>query len=189
MANTGAGFGGADEGFASFGLDTLVSLGTGEAHGIEFLVQKKYSEVPCYGILSISYNESRFTALDDVSRPGSFDQRWILNLGGGYVFNERWEVSAKFRFATGRPYTPFNADGSQSGSLYNSVRVGNNHSLDVRVDRRWMYDSWTLIAYIDVQNVYNRKPDRVPRFDSRTGTAKADDSIGILPTVGISAEF
>ncbi len=189
MANTGAGFGGTDEGFASFGLDTLVSSGTGTAHGIEFFIQKKLSEIPCYGTLSISFNETRLTALDGVSRPGSFDQRWILNVGGGYVFNEKWEVSTKFRFVTGRPYTPFNPDGTQSGTLYNSVRVGTNHSLDVRADRRWLFETWTLIAYIDIQNVYNRKPIDVPRYNNRTKAVKTNSAIGILPSIGVSAEF
>jgi hypothetical protein len=189
MANTGAGFGGAEEGFASFGTDTLVSSGNGESYGVELLVQKKYSDIPCYGTFSVSYNETRFTSLDGTRRPGSYNQQWTMNLGGGYVFSEKWEASAKFRFATGIPYTPYNADGSQSGGRYNSERIGNNHSLDVRVDRRWFYDSWTLIAYIDIQNIYNRKEVRVPRYDERTGTAESSDAIGILPSIGVSAEF
>lgn len=189
MANTGAGFGGSEDGYASFGLDRLVSKGSGRARGVEFFVQKKLSDIPCYGTVSVSYNESSFKALDGVNRPNSFDQRWIINLGGGYVFNEQWEFSTKFRFATGRPYTPFGGNGAQSALLYNSARVRANHSLDVRVDRRWLFESWTLITYIDIQNIYNRKPVTVPRYDVRTGTLDETSTIGILPSIGVSAEF
>ncbi|MBM4161524.1 MAG: TonB-dependent receptor [Ignavibacteria bacterium] len=189
LANTGAGFGGSEEGFASFGLDPLVSSGRGEAHGIELFVQKKLSEIPCYGTISMSFNESRFEALDGISRPSSFDQRWIVNLGGGYIFDEKWEISTKFRYATGRPYTPFNPDGTQDVSLYNSQRVVANHSLDVRIDRRWTFDRWNLITYVDIQNIYNRKPVDVPRYNRQTGELERVGSIGILPSVGISAEF
>lgn len=189
LANTGAGFGGSDEGFASFGIDPLVSRGSGRSYGIEFLAQKKLSEIPCYGTLSISYTVSEFRALDGVSRPSNWDQRWIVNVGGGYMINSAWEISTKFRYLTGRPYTPFNPDGSQNPALYNTARVVPNHSLDVRVDRRWPFNAWTLITYVDIQNIYNRKPVDVPRYNLETRRAEQDASIGILPSIGISAEF
>ena len=189
LANTGAGYGGSEEGFASFGLDPLVSGGRGEAHGVELFVQKKLSDIPCYGTFSVSFNESRFEALDGISRPSSFDQRWIINLGGGYIFDEKWEISTKFRYATGRPFTPFNPGGTQDVSLYNSRRVVANHSLDLRVDRRWTFDEWSLITYIDIQNIYNRKPVDIPRYNERTGRLESVGTIGILPSIGVSAEF
>ena len=189
MVNTGAGFGGSQEGFASFGVDPLASSGTGWARGVELFVQKKMSEVPCYGTISLSYNQSEFVALDGIARPGSFDQTWIMNLGGGYIINERWEFSTKFRYATGRPYTPVDEFGQQITSAYNSVRLDANHSLDVRVDRRWAPGNWGLITYIDVQNVYNRKPSSIPALDPNTGEISDTPAIGILPSIGISAEF
>ncbi len=189
MVNTGAGFGGADEGFASFGVDPLVSAGKGSARGLELFIQKKMSEVPCYGTLSVSYNETDFTAIDGVSRPSSFDQTWILNLGGGYIFNEKWEMSTKFRYATGRPYTPYDSNGQLMVSDYNSHRLDANHSLDLRVDRRWVTGAWGFITYMDIQNVYNRAPSAIPAIDPRTGKVEEFESIGILPSIGISAEF
>jgi hypothetical protein len=36
-----------------------------------------------------------------------------MNLSGGYKFDQFWEASLKFRYATGRPYTPYEPDGSQ----------------------------------------------------------------------------
>ena len=189
MANTGAGFGGAEEGFASFGLDPLVSEGSGWARGIELFLQKRMARVPHYALLSISYNESKFRGLDGVLRPSSFDQRWIVNFGGGYVPNSRWEFSAKFRLATGRPWTPYNSDYSKSGSLFNTARIDVNHSLDVRVDRRWSLGSIYLITYIDIQNIYNRPFSDVPRWNAWKQELDDTSSIGILPSIGISAEF
>jgi hypothetical protein len=190
LANTGAGYGGSEDGYSSFGLDPLVSRGSGSAQGVELLVQKKLSEVPCYGTVSISYNRAEFKAIDGVERPGSFDQRWIINVGGGYILNEKWEFSAKFRYATGRPYTPYDQFGYQNPALYNAARIGANHSLDVRIDRRWSFGSWTLVTYADIQNIYNRKPLSVPRYNARLGQAETVvASIGILPSIGVSAEF
>ncbi|HQG46764.1 MAG TPA: TonB-dependent receptor, partial [bacterium] len=189
MANTGAGYGGAEEGFASYGIDPLISEGTGWARGIELFAQKRLSQAPWYGLLSVSYNEAQFKGLDGIGRPGSFDQRWIANLGGGWIPNSRWEFSTRFRLATGRPYTPYNADYSRSGGLYNTVRIGVNHSLDLRVDRHWQTGGMGLITFIDIQNIYNRKFKDVPRWNAFKKELDETSSIGILPTIGISAEF
>jgi len=189
LANTGAGFGGAEEGFASFGLDQLTGKGKGRARGLELFIQKKLSEIPCYGLVSISLGETKFTAVDGIERPSSWDQRWIINIGGGYIFNADWEIATRFRYASGRPYTPFNADGSKDESSYNSVRTPSNHSLDLRLDKRWMFNNWMMITYIDIQNIYNRPQKGIPDWDDRESALEENESIGILPSIGITFKF
>ncbi|MFO7526674.1 MAG: TonB-dependent receptor [Ignavibacteriaceae bacterium] len=189
LANTGAGFAGSDDNYSSFGLEPLVSEGYGNAHGIELSVQKKLSQTPYYGILSLTYSEAKFTALDRIQRPGSYDQNWIFNLSSGYKFNEYWEASTKFRFASGKPFTPFSGNGTQNISDYNSRRMKSSHSLDIRVDRRWFFTGWTLITYIDIQNIYNQNNSSGIRWDYREQKVDESSSIGILPSIGISAEF
>jgi hypothetical protein len=189
LVNTGSGYGGFEEGFASYGLDPLVSEGEGWSRGAELTLQKRFSDRPYYGLLAISYNQSKFRALDGVERPSSYDQRWIVNLGGGYLLNNRWELAGKFRLATGRPYTPYEPDGSQLPSRYNSARVDPNHSLDLRIDRRWYFADWVLTAYVDVQNVYNNKSNQPPRWNEREGRPETPEAIGILPSIGLSVEF
>jgi hypothetical protein len=189
LANTGAGYTGAEDNFASFGLEPLVSEGKGFARGVELSVQKKSSRISHYGLFSLTYNETFFTPLDGIKRPGAYEQKWILNLSVGYIFNEKWEASFKFRYATGKPYTPFNPDGTQSLANYFSKRLPELHSLDVRVDRRWNFDGWTLITYIDIQNVYNRDNVSLYRWDARTKTVDEGSNIGILPSIGVSLEL
>ena len=189
LANTGAGFAGAEDNFSSFGLEPLVSQGKGDVGGIELSLQKKSSDSPYYGIFSITFSESYFTALDGIRRIGSYDQKWIINLSGGYIFNEKWELSSKFRYSSGKPYTPFNIDGTQNVFYYNLLRLDANHSLDIRLDRRWNFQNWMLITYIDIQNVYNHKNIGLVRWDSRTRQIEKEASIGILPSIGISIEL
>ena len=189
LANTGAGFGGGDDNFSAFGLEHLVSEGFGYSRGIEFSMQKKSSNIPHYGIMSLTYSEAKFTPLDKIERAGTYDQRWIFNLSAGYMFNDRWEASIKFRLATGSPYTPFNNDGTQSAFLFNTERFDVQHSLDVRIDRRWDFDGWALITYLDIQNIYNRKNISTIRWDYRKNQLDENSQIGILPSIGISVEF
>ena len=189
LANTGAGFAGADDNFSSFGIEPLTDKGKGISRGVELSVQKKLSDLPFYGIMSITYNESEFTPLDGITRPGIYDQKWIMNLSGGYKFNKEWEASMKFRFASGSPYTPFESDGTQLVSLYLSEYYQPLHSLDVRVDKRWYFSNLTLITYIDIQNIYNNKNSNSLRWNPRTQKAEKGESIGILPSIGVSLEF
>ncbi|HRN25986.1 MAG TPA: TonB-dependent receptor, partial [Ignavibacteriaceae bacterium] len=167
LANTGAGFTGSDDNYSSFGLEPLVDAGYGKARGVELSIQKKLSDIPYYGIFSFTYSKSDYTSLDGIERSGSYDQNWIINLSGGYKFDEFWEVSSKFRFASGRPYTPFNFDGTQNIIDYNTRRIKSTHSLDVRVDKRWYFSGWTLITYVDIQNIYNQNNQNGVRWDRR----------------------
>jgi len=189
LANTGAGYSGSDDNYSSFGLEPLTSGGKGFARGVELSFQKKFSDVPYYGILSLTYNQSKYTALDGVERTGSYDQTWIFNVSGGYKIDNYWEIAAKFRYATSKPYTPFNPDGTQSISEYNTERLSPNHSLDLRVDRRWYFEKWTLITYIDMQNIYGHKNESGVRWNARNRVAETSTSIGLLPSIGISVEF
>jgi len=189
MSNVGAGFGGSEGSFSSFGIDSLSSDGKGRAFGVEVFIQKRLSEIPCYGTVSLSFNRSEYAGIDGVFRPGSYDRAFIGNISGGYIFNERWEFGTKFRIVTGRPYTPFSSDGQQEPALYNSERVKTNHSLDIRVDRRWFFAGWSLTAYVDIENIYDRKFSEVPRYNARTGEIESLNELGIFPTIGISVEF
>lgn len=189
LANTGAGFGGSEDNYSSFGLEPLASKGEGYSRGIELSIQKKSSNINHYGIASITYGETYFTGLDGIERKGQYDQKWIINLSAGYIFNEKWETALKFRYATGSPYTPYNLDGTQSVSSYLSKTLNDIHSLDVRVDRRWAFEGWSLITYIDIQNIYNNKNVTQIRWNFKERKIEENEEIGILPSIGISLEF
>jgi len=191
LSNTGAGFGGAEDGFSSFGFDDLVSEGDGLSRGLELLVQKRLSDIPVYGIMSLSWNRTQYTGLDGVRRPGTYDQRIIYNLSVGWKIDGHWEASMKFRYGSGTPWTPFDEQGRQLFAAgFNSERLPDFHSLDLRLDRRWLFSSWNLITYIDIQNIYNRTNTQSYRWDPRNNVVEATGgSIGILPTIGVSAEF
>ncbi|MGA7837705.1 MAG: TonB-dependent receptor, partial [Ignavibacteriaceae bacterium] len=187
LANTGAGF--SDDNYSSLGLDPLQSTGKGLTKGIEFSLQKKLSNTPYYGIMSLTISKSDFTPLDGIRRAGIYDQNVIFNISGGYKFSAEWEGSFKFRFASGSPYTPFDNNGRQSVLDYNSRRLISSHSLNLRIDKRWNFSSWVLITYLDIQNIYNRKNASSVRWDPREMKVDASSSIGILPSIGISAEL
>ncbi len=177
-----------------FGLEPLVSQGTGRAFGVEALLQKRLSDIPLYGLVSLSLGRSEFEGLDGVERPGAFDTRFIGTVLAGYRFNPRWELSGKFRVASGQPTTPFITSGPLAGSLdfsrYNAgPRLPAFHALDIRVDRRWSFRSWQLVVYLDVQNVYGRTNVSQIRWNAQEQRVEDDEALGILPSIGVNIEF
>lgn len=189
LANSGSGFGGAEDNYSSFGLEELSSRGSGISRGVEVSIQQKASDIPVYGIASLTYSETRFTAIDNIDRVGQYNQNWIFNLSGGYLLGSDWIFSAKFRFASGFPYTPIYQYGTQKVSEYLTEELPINHSLDVRVDKIWDFGGITLITYIDIQNIYNRKNLNGYRWDYNENKVVGQEEFGLLPSIGISLEF
>lgn len=173
-----------------FGLEPLSSSATGWSRGAELFIQKKLSEIPIYGLFSVTYAESRFTSLDGIERPSAYDSRFIINIALGWRINDYWEVSAKFRAATGVPTSPFTPEGRIDFTQYNAAeRLPGFNAADLRIDRRWNFSKSTLIFYVDIQNVYGRKNISGVRWDARLQEAVFQESIGVLPSIGISWEF
>jgi len=173
-----------------FGLEPLHNSATGWSSGVELFIQKKLSEIPLYGLLSITLSESNFTALDSIERSSVFDSRLIFNLAIGYRISEDWEISSKFRYATGVPTTPFTNLGKIDYTQYDEgERLPDFNALDLRVDKRWNFSWGTLITYLDIQNLYSRKNVSGIRWDRRTNETIYQKSIGLLPSIGVSAEF
>ena len=177
-----------------FGLEPLSSDGTGRAYGVEVFLQEKMSSLPLYGFLSAGISRSEFSGLGDSVLPGAFDTRFIGNVLAGYRPGRNWELSGKFRIATGNPTTPFLTTGPEAGrtdfSRYNSgPRLPVTHSFDARIDRRWSFTGVQLDTYIDIQNLYGKKNVFRIEWNQRTGAPEYGRSLGVLPTIGVNIEF
>lgn len=173
-----------------FGLEPLTSVATGVARGVEIFIQKKLSDIPLYGLASLTIAESRFTSLDGIERYSSFDSRFIFNLAAGYRFAETWELSAKFRTSQGLPTTPFTQQGKLDFTQYNAgPRLPIFHALDARIDKRWNFQSIQLVTYFDVQNVYFQKNVSRYVWNRREGKTESASNATIIPSLGINVEF
>ena len=177
-----------------FGLEPLVSKGVGLARGFEIFIQKKLSEIPLSGLFCLTIGESKFKSLVGDFRPGSYDALAIINLAAAWRINNEWEISAKFRYSTGLPTTPFYTQGNNIGKLDFSrsnegERLPSNHSMDFRIDKIWNFSGFMMITYIDIQNIYGKKNVTAVRWDFRNNETKYQTSFGILPSIGIVAEI
>ena len=188
LANTGDDFG------VNTLLFPLVSEGSGESVGIEVYAQKKLTD-SFYGQISYSYSETQHEALDGIRRKASFDIPHTFTILGGYRLGD-WEFSGKFTYASGRPYTPYlEAESFEQNravfdlSRINSERSPEYHRLDVRVDRRFNYDNWSLLVFMDILNVYNRENVQQFIWNPKTRSRDFIPQYALIPNIGFNVKF
>jgi TonB family protein len=148
----------------------------------------------------MAYTLSRSERRDDGARDYrlfDFDQTHILTLIGSYRLPRNWEISARFRYVSGNLYTPitgavYDADADEyegiDGAL-NSGRVDAFHQLDVRIDKRWVFEKWMLNAYLDIQNVYNRPNADGVEYNYDFSESEPERGLPIIPVLGVRGEF
>ncbi|NTX58483.1 TonB-dependent receptor [Myxococcus sp. CA039A] len=128
-----------------------------------------------------------------------WDQTHILTLVANYVLGNGWELGGRFRLTTGRPTTPlvhphdvYNSDSNSYEPTYGrslSARTSTFHQLDVRVEKGWRFDNWTLALYLDVQNLYNAENVEFVFNDYRFRDEVEIPGIPILPVLGVKGSF
>jgi len=171
----------------------LVGAGTGQARGIEFLLRKAPTG-KLFWLVDYSYAVVKYRALDGVLRNGDFDFRHILNAVATYRLSGTLEISAKWRYLGGQPYTPFDMALTvpKNNEYFDMTRINENrypayHRLDIRLEKRFIFKKWSLDVYLDVQNVYNRKNVYYKFWDN--GQEKTVYFFPLLPFLGIQAGF
>ena len=171
----------------------LVSVGSGYARGLEVSVEKILRDKWSW-LIDYSYSVVKYKALDGVLRSGDFDLRHLLNAVASYRLSATLDVSMKWRYAGGQPYTPFDLQLSeQKDTSYfdmtriNTLRYPAYHRLDLRLEKRFAFKKWSLDAYIDVQNLYNRKNVYYTFWED--GKQKKVYYLPLIPFIGIQAGF
>ncbi|MDP1825194.1 MAG: TonB-dependent receptor [Archangium sp.] len=180
------------------GVETRFSSeGYGRTFGAELLLRHKLTK-NFFGW--IAYSLSRFER-DGYGparyRPGPLDQPHNLIVVASYKLPFDIVVGGRFRFASGPLITPvvaslYDVDGNYYYPLPGipwSVRLPDFIQLDVRIDKRFVFDNWVLALYLDIQNVTNQKnPEGL--FYSFNYAQKAEvNGLPFFPSLGIRGEL
>lgn len=205
--------------FGVFGDEEVTSNSEGRSYGLEFLARSR-NFFDFNVVLSYTLVRSEFDNMEGAYTPTAWDNRHIFNITAQKSFPRNWDAGFKWRFVGGAPYTPF--DLQKSGlraawdaqnmaypdfNRFNASRLGSFHQLDIRIDKQYFLNRWSLLLYLDVQNVYNfqsDEPDRLSLVRDDNGNPlidpddnsrylmqviKSDGQGTVLPTVGIIVEF
>lgn len=201
--------------FGTYGDEEVVSTGKGRAYGAEILVQSR--DFMGFNV-TVSYTlvRSEFRNYSGIYVPSAWDNKHLLNILLRKEFRSNWDIGLKWRFVGGSPYTPADLKTSSlvsawnvrnqtypDYSRFNSERLKAFHQLDLRIDKEYFFERWSLIAYIDIQNIYNFKSDSPPVYLAdysipiindpepryRLKILENDGGGTILPTMGVIVQF
>ncbi len=175
----------------------LGNQGRGRTFGAEVLAT--YQNQQWFGWLA--YSLARSTRRATATGPDflfEFDQTHDLVAASTYkTRNGKWQFGGRFNYSTGRPTTPilssvFDSDSNRyipiNGAL-NSERLRAAHQLDLRVDHIWKFKTWSMSAFLDINNAYLNPAVIQYQFNYDFSQRVAIENIPILPSIGIKGEI
>jgi len=79
-------------------------------------------------------------------------------------------------------YTPIR------GPIY-SKRMGDFFQADIRFDKKWVYNTWVLTGYLDIENATNRSNPQEINYSYDYRQSATVTGLPIMPIFGVKAEF
>jgi TonB family protein len=178
----------------TFTYVNFLNEGRRDSLGFEIMIKREISE-RVFGWLSYTYSKSRQKNFVDSDRffPTAFDQPHVMNAVASWKPGRGFELGARFQLASGRPDTPvigatYDADSGTYDAVRGparSVRTPTFKQIDVRAEKVWLYNTWSIGAYIDIINVMNFKNVEATEYDYRFRESAPITSFPILPTLGL----
>ena len=173
----------------------ITSSGTALSDGLEILIQKKKVE-NFYGLVGGSIFNSTFTDYNGIKRNRNHNYRYIFNIVGGYRPNTDWEISIRWSYFGGRPYTPIDLNGSVLADeqiLYlddfNEDRTPDYHSLFIHYEKRYNLKRSNLVLFFEVWNTYNRENIETYFYSRVNNNIGKIVYFSTIPVVGLGIEF
>ena len=177
--------------------EALVGIGEGRSYGAQFLLRKSLANGFFGWVAYTLLRAERKDAPGTDYRLFDFDQTHVLTALAAYQLGKGFDVSARFRYATGYPRTP--VVGSYYDSrrdLYepelgtkNGSRIPDFWQLDVRVAKRFTFGSNELELYLDVQNVTNHQNPEEITYNPDYTQQSYINGLPILPVLGARFGF
>ena len=151
--------------YVSVGDQVSSSRAQGRSYGLELFLQQKLKGTYWWTMsYNFGYSETRLDASQEW-KPTVWDNRHNINLVLGKVWGKGWQIGAKYRWATGTPYTPFDSELSASTANWDVLQRGifdvNNvmgerlpaySVIDVRLDKTYNKEKYSLTWFLDLQN-------------------------------------
>jgi hypothetical protein len=126
-----------------------------------------------------------------------FDQPHILTAVISVMLPGKILLGGRFRLVSGNPDTPivgsvYDADGDVYSPIpgdINSERLDAFHQLDVRIERKFKFDAWSMTAYLDIQNVYNQANAEGFSYSYDYRERQGITGLPFFPSFGVKGEF
>jgi len=177
--------------------------GEGRSYGAELLLRYdpdgRFFGWIAYTLSRVEYDQGR--ASSDNTGADQFDQPHNLVALGSIELPEIWNglsLGFRARYTTGAPRWRiagglYDVDADDYRSLHLQRDAGQRlpdfFQLDLRIDKRWTFDTATLIAYLDLQNVTNRENAEEMDYNFDYTKSRYQPGLPFFPSFGIRWEY
>lgn len=187
--------------FSQINLESLILGGQGRSFGLELMLRKNFGRLTGWVSYTLSKTETKVPGInDDRWYKASNDRRNDIAVVALYDFNGKWDVSASWTFASGRPLTAPDAKYTVDGvtcyyySQRNSYMTPPSHRLDVAARYVRKGKKFTSIVSFGIYNLYAYQSPFVIYFEDDSskpsGTRAVQRSLfSILPSVSYTLKF
>ena len=187
-----------NDGSGVFDALVLNNGGRGRTVGAEVLLRHEITE-HFYGWIAytLSRTDVDLNENDNGFFLTDFDQTHILTIVAQTNLPWGFTLGARFRAVTGDPtHLPLGAvhdvdttNYNSLGSAFAATRLPAFHQLDMRVDKKFTFDTFSFTTYLDLLNVYNQANAEGFIDDYRSRERQPIPSLPILPVIGAQGEF
>ena len=187
--------------FSRISLESLILQGKGRSFGLELMLRKNFGKLTGWVSYTLSKTETKVPGINnDRWYKASNDRRNDIAVVALYDFNEKWNVSASWTYASGRPLTAPDAKYTVDGvtcyyySERNSYKTPPSHRLDVSARYVKEGKKFTSIVSFGIYNLYAHQSPFVIYFEDDStkpsGTRAVQRSLfSILPSVSYTLKF
>lgn len=182
-------------------IERLILGGKGRAYGLEFAAHKNEGRLTGWLSYTLSWVENKIEGINGgewYTAPN--DRRHDLAVVGMYHLNDRWELSAAWRYNTGQALTAPSAKFEVDGHTYyyyaerNGYRAPAYHRLDLSATYSRTVGKTTHQWAFGLYNAYNRYNPYVITFENDdtkpSGTKTVQTSLfGIIPSVSFTIRY
>jgi hypothetical protein len=180
--------------------DSLVNTGKGRNYGIEFTLEKFFSN-HFYYLVSTSLYKSLYTASDQIERQTAFSGNYIITGLAGYEWNFKSRnlslaVDLRGTRSGGNRYIPTDV----AASIISGTSVLDYQNafksqfpfyqrIDFKISLRYDGKKTSQSIFISLENIQNRKNILRSYFDPRIGNMVNEYQFGLFPIGGYRIEF
>ncbi|MCC6287921.1 MAG: TonB-dependent receptor [Chitinophagaceae bacterium] len=181
---------------ADFGIvrkDSLVNRGSGKNYGVEFTIEKYFSN-DYYFLITTSLFNSKYKGSDGIERNTAFNTKYAYNILAGKDFSianipGTFSINARVSGVGGKYTSPVNIRASiaNGNTEYDeviapySIRQSPYFRADLKFGYRRNYRKSTLEAGIDLRNFTNHKNIFIQSYNRRTNSIVNQNQQGFLP--------
>jgi len=161
----------------------LLEVREGQSYGLELMIRRPMKH-KLYGWLAYTLSRS-LRVVDGIVVPSDWDQRHILNLVVGYRWPRSYSTSVRFHYNSGRPYPLYS---NKTFEVENYIQLPGFPQLDLRVDKRFIFDKFVMEAYVELVNAtLSREVFDVKQQPS--GAVYENYYRLVLPSAGVHVEW